>query len=155
MYAVIKTGGKQQRVAAGDVIEVERLVDEGDTVTFTPLLVVDDQGTAHVGADLAKAAVVATPLRETKGDKIKVFKYRPKSGYARKAGHRQIRTVLEIAEIKLPARRGAGKVSDETPAAPKPADKKPTAKKPAAKKPAAKKPAAKKPAAKKPTTAAE
>lgn len=109
MYAVIKTGGKQQRVQAGDVIEVERLVHEGQTVTFTPLLVVDDQGTTHVGAELAKATVVAKPLGETKGDKVKVFKYRPKSGYARKAGHRQIRTVLEIAEVKLPARRAPKK----------------------------------------------
>ena len=113
MYAVIKTGGKQQRVAAGDVIEVERLVHEGDTVTFTPLLVVDDAGTAHVGAELAKATVIARSLREAKGDKIKVFKYRPKSGYARKAGHRQIRTVLEIAEIKLPAKRAARKPASE------------------------------------------
>jgi large subunit ribosomal protein L21 len=107
MYAVIKTGGKQQKVATGDVIEVERLVHEGDTVTFTPLLVVDDAGATHVGAELAKATVIARPLRETKGEKIKVFKYRPKSGYARRAGHRQIRTVLEIAEIKLPAKRAA------------------------------------------------
>lgn len=116
MYAVIKTGGKQQKVQAGDVIEVERLVHEGDTVTFTPLLVVDDEGTTHVGAEVAKASVVAKPMGEAKGDKIKVFKYRPKSGYARRAGHRQIRTMLEIAEIKLPAKRSTKKASSEAPA---------------------------------------
>jgi large subunit ribosomal protein L21 len=110
MYAVIKTGGKQHRVQTGDVIEVERLVEAGETVTFQPLLVVDDDGTTHVGSEAAKASVIATPLGEKKGDKVKVFKYRPKSGYARRAGHRQMPTLLEISEIKLgPARRSSKK----------------------------------------------
>jgi large subunit ribosomal protein L21 len=103
MYAVIKTGGKQQKVKAGDVIEVEKLVHEGETVTFHPILVVDDDGTTHAGAEAAKAVVTATPLGEKKGDKVKIFKYRPKSGYARKAGHRQMLTVLEIQDVKLGA----------------------------------------------------
>jgi large subunit ribosomal protein L21 len=107
MYAVIKTGGKQHRVTAGDVIEVERLVAEGETITFQPLLVVDDDGKTHVGKEIAKATVTAKPLGEKKGDKVKVFKYRPKSGYARKAGHRQMLTVLEIAEVKMGATRKA------------------------------------------------
>jgi large subunit ribosomal protein L21 len=101
MYAVIKTGGKQQKVKAGDVIEVEKLVHEGETVTFHPILVVDDDGKTHAGAEAAKAVVTATPLGEKKGDKVKIFKYRPKSGYARKAGHRQMLTVLEIQDVKL------------------------------------------------------
>ena len=109
MYAVIKTGGKQQKVQVGDVIEVEKLVAEGDTVEFHPLLVVDDEGTTHVGSEAAKAVVVATPLGDKKGDKVKVFKYRPKSGYARKTGHRQQLTVLEITEVKLGARRAPTK----------------------------------------------
>jgi large subunit ribosomal protein L21 len=108
MYAVIKTGGKQHRVTAGDVIEVERLVAEGETITFQPLLVVDDDGKTHVGKEIAKATVTAKPLGEKKGDKVKVFKYRPKSGYARKSGHRQLLTVLEVSEIKL-GRRGTTK----------------------------------------------
>ena len=103
MYAVIKTGGKQQKVKAGDVIEVEKLVHEGETVTFHPILVVDDDGKTHAGAEAAKAVVTATPLGEKKGDKVKIFKYRPKSGYARKAGHRQMLTVLEIQDVKLGA----------------------------------------------------
>jgi large subunit ribosomal protein L21 len=103
MYAVIKTGGKQQKVKAGDVIEVEKLVHEGETVTFHPILVVDDDGKTHAGAEAAKAVVTATPLGEKKGDKVKIFKYRPKSGYARKAGHRQMLTVLEILDVKLGA----------------------------------------------------
>jgi large subunit ribosomal protein L21 len=109
MYAVIKTGGKQQRVQTGDVIEVEKLVADGETVEFHPLLVVDDEGKAHVGAEAAKAVVKAKPLGEKKGDKVKVFKYRPKSGYARKTGHRQLLTMLEIVEVKLPAKRASAK----------------------------------------------
>jgi large subunit ribosomal protein L21 len=107
MYAVIKTGGKQHKVSAGDVIEVERLVADGETVTFQPLMVVDDDGKAHVGKEIAKATVIAKPLGEKKGDKVRVFKYRPKSGYARRAGHRQMLTMLEIAEVKLEATRRA------------------------------------------------
>ena len=107
MYAVIKTGGKQHKVQAGDVIEVEKLVADGETMEFHPLLVVDDDGKTHVGAEAAKAVVVAKPLGEKKGEKVKVFKYRPKSGYARKAGHRQLLTMLEVTEVKLPARRSS------------------------------------------------
>lgn len=103
MYAVIKTGGKQQKVKAGDVIEVEKIVHDGQTVTFHPILVVDDDGKTHVGAEAAKAVVTAKPLGEKKGDKVKIFKYRPKSGYARRGGHRQILTMLEIEEVKFGA----------------------------------------------------
>ena len=101
MYAVIKTGGKQQKVKAGDVIEVEKIVHDGETVTFHPILVVDDDGKTHVGAEAAKAIVTAKPLGEKKGDKIKIFKYRPKSGYAKRGGHRQILTMLEIEDVKF------------------------------------------------------
>ena len=101
MYAVIKTGGKQQKVSAGDVIEVEKLVGAEETITFTPLLVVEDDGTTHAGPAASKATVTAKPLGEKKGDKIKIFKYRPKTGYARRAGHRQQLTLLEIQDVKL------------------------------------------------------
>ena len=113
MYAVIKTGGKQQKVTVGDVIEVEKLVADGETVEFHPLLVVDDEGATHVGAEAAKAVVVAKPLGDKKGDKVKVFKYRPKSGYARKTGHRQLLTVLEVTEVKLGSRRSTKKKSED------------------------------------------
>jgi large subunit ribosomal protein L21 len=112
MYAVIKTGGKQHRVQVGDVIEIEKLVTEGETVEFHPLLVVDGDGKTHVGTEAAKAVVVAKPLGEKKGEKVKVFKYRPKSGYARKAGHRQLLTMLEITDVKLPAKRAPAKKDD-------------------------------------------
>jgi large subunit ribosomal protein L21 len=101
MYAVIKTGGKQQRVKTGDVIEVEKLIHEGQTMSFHPILVVDDDGNTHVGAEAAKATVTAMPLGEKKGDKVKIFKYRPKSGYAKRGGHRQLLTLLEITDVTM------------------------------------------------------
>ena len=119
MYAVIKAGGKQQKVQVGDVIEVEKIVHEGETVTFHPLLVVDDDGGTHVGAEAAKATVTAKPLGEKKGDKVRIFKYRPKSGYAQRGGHRQLRTLLEIESVTLgkgtkrPSSRAAGSSSSE------------------------------------------
>jgi large subunit ribosomal protein L21 len=115
MYAVIKTGGKQHKVKAGDVIEVEKIVHDGETLTFQPILVVDDDGKAHVGQEAAKATVTATPVGEQKGDKVKVFKYRPKTGYSKKTGHRQMYTLLEIGEVKLgAAKRTAAKKAAAT-----------------------------------------
>ncbi len=115
MYAVIKTGGKQHKVKAGDVIEVEKIVHDGETLTFQPILVVDDDGKTHVGQEAAKATVTATPLGEQKGDKVKVFKYRPKTGYSKKTGHRQMYTLLEIGEVKLgAAKRTAAKKAAAT-----------------------------------------
>lgn len=152
MYAVIKTGGKQHKVQAGDVIEVEYMdVDPGSAVEFEPILVIDD-GKPHVGKSLAKAKVLATLVGEKKSDKIKVVKYRPKSGYKRTQGHRQLKTVLEIQEVALSSdrveRKSDAKPAEKAPAKKAPA-KKASAKKSSAKKPAAKKSSAKKPAAKK------
>jgi large subunit ribosomal protein L21 len=148
LYAVIKVGGKQERVKAGDVIEVEFMrLDPGSAVEFQPILVVDDQGKAHHGKELEKSKVVATLLGDKKGEKLRVFTYRSKSGYRRNMGHRQRLTLLEVQEVGLGDRRDTKKTPEKTvepEAAP--------ARKPAAKKPTAKKPAAKKPAAKKTTT---
>ncbi len=115
MYAVIRTGGKQHKVKPGDVIEVEYLRSEDDTVTFHPLLVVDDEGKTHVGREVQQAVVTAKLLGEQKGDKVHVFKYKSKSGYARRQGHRQLMTLLEIADVKLAASRkfSAKKTADE------------------------------------------
>jgi large subunit ribosomal protein L21 len=131
MYAVIKTGGKQQKVKAGDVIEVEKLVHEGETLTFAPILVVEDDGTTHVWSEAAKATVTAKPLGEKKGDKVKIFKYRPKTGYAKRGGHRQLLTLLEIEDVSLggakptkkatkKAEKPAAKAEAEVEAAPEP-----------------------------------
>jgi large subunit ribosomal protein L21 len=119
MYAVIKTGGKQHKVKAGDVLEVELLGSEdGEQVTFSPLLVVDDDGKTHVGKEIAKASVTAKLLGEQKGDKVKVFRYRPKTGYAKRQGHRQTMTLIEIQEIGLGASRPPRKKASEAPEAP-------------------------------------
>jgi large subunit ribosomal protein L21 len=115
MYAVIKAGGKQHRVKPGDVIEVE-LIHGGqdESVSFTPILVVDDDGKPHVGKELGKASVTAKLLGEQKGDKVKIFKYRPKSGYARRQGHRQMYTMVEIQDVKLGGRGGGRKTEKVT-----------------------------------------
>lgn len=111
MYAVIKAGGKQHKVKTGDVIEVEH-ISGGGALTFSPLLVVDDDGKAHVGKDLAKATVRATPVGEQKGEKVKVFKYRAKTGYAKRQGHRQLYTLVRIDEVSM-GRRAAAKKATE------------------------------------------
>jgi large subunit ribosomal protein L21 len=121
MYAVIRAGGKQHRVKSGDVIEVELVHGgDGETVEFKPLLVVDDDGKTHHGKDVAKAVVVARLAGEQKGDKVKVFKYRPKTRYQRRQGHRQLMTLLEIEDVRLegkrtPVKKDASEPSEKQP----------------------------------------
>jgi len=104
MYAIIRAGGKQAKVKSGDVLDIERVKIDGDKLTFAPLLVVDDDGNAVSDrAALAKATVTAKVLGESAGDKIDIFKYKNKSGYRRRQGHRQKYTRIEITGIKLPA----------------------------------------------------
>jgi large subunit ribosomal protein L21 len=151
MYAVIKVGGKQERVRPGDVIEVEFMkVDPGSSVEFEPIVVFDDNGRAHVGKDLSRAKVVARLLGDKKGEKVKVFKYRSKSGYRRTQGHRQMLTLLEVEEVGLsPGKKATRKDAEE--AQEKAAASKPPAKAPA-KRTTAKKTTAKKSTTKKSTT---
>ena len=112
MYAIIRTGGKQSKVSEGDVIDVERLKTAGDEVTFTPLLVVDDKGKTVTDRDkLAKMTVKAKVLGEVKGDKIDIFKYKNKSGYRRRQGHRQRYSQIEIVSITKP--RATKKKADD------------------------------------------
>jgi large subunit ribosomal protein L21 len=167
MYAIIRAGGKQAKVHEGDVLSVERIKDT-DTVSFTPLLVVGDDGTviSDRGA-LAQASVTAEILGASAGPKVDIFKYKAKTGYRRRQGHRQKYTTIKVTEIVAP---GVGKKTSTKKAADTSTDatgeqetsSDTSAKKAATKKPAAKKPAAKastatstasKPAAKKPTTA--
>lgn len=104
MYAIIRAGGKQAKVRSGDVIEVERVKNAGDTIEFEPLLVVDDDGGTHSGgSSLSGATVTAKVLGEVKGDKVDIFKYKNKTGYSRRMGHRQTYTRLEITGISLPS----------------------------------------------------
>lgn len=100
MYAVIRTGGKQYRVQEGDVIEVDHLSVKGNRISFTPVLVVTDDGKTIFGRKELKAYTVgAKVVGDAKGDKINVLKYRPKSGYATRTGHRQLFSLIEIASI--------------------------------------------------------
>src|SRR5690606_22419036 len=98
MYAVVATGGKQYRVKVGDTLDVERLVPgEDGNVDLRPVLLVADDGTVTAGADaLARATVTASVVEQRKGDKITVFKYKNKTGYRRKAGHRQPLTRIRV-----------------------------------------------------------
>jgi len=152
MYAIIRAGGKQAKVQSGDVIDIERVKGDGEELTFAPLLVVDDKGNAVSDRDLlAKASVTAKILGESQGPKIDIFKYKNKTGYRRRQGHRQKYMRIEITGIELPGStkaKSTAKKSEASPAAKTSTDKTPAAKTPAAKAPAAKAPAAKAPAAK-------
>lgn len=110
MYAVIKTGGKQHKVRAGETIHVELLEgNPGDKVIFDPILVVDDSGATHVGKDLAGATVTGLLAGEMRDKKIKVFKYKAKTGYKRTQGHRQNMTIVEIEDIAFKAKKAPAK----------------------------------------------
>jgi large subunit ribosomal protein L21 len=156
MYAVVKTGGKQYKVAKDDKIVVDRLEAEaGSNLVLDQVLMVANGDQVDVGAPTVKDAVVgATVLRHTRGDKIMVFRRKRRKNFRRIRGHRQDLTLLQITDIAPDGKLKAAKPAAEKTAA-KPAEaKKPAADKPAAKKaPAKKAPAkateAKKPAAKK------
>ncbi len=99
MYAVIRTGGKQYRVRTGDVLEIEHLSTKGEGVTFTPILVSTDDGQTIHGSAAGEYPVAAKLLGDAKGDKVTVFKYRNKTGYASRTGHRQLYSLIEITSI--------------------------------------------------------
>ncbi len=156
-YAVIESGGKQYKVEKGTSLLVDRLsAKEGEKVALRPVMFRDSEVVAGA-KELEKVKVEATVTEHLRGEKIKVFKYKPKKGYRRRAGHRSELTKLEVTEISLGGRKAAAPKKEEpaekkeaAPKATKAAEKKPAAaKKPAAKKPAAKKPTAKKAPAKK------
>ena len=99
MYAIIATGGKQYKVSEGDVLKVEKLnAATGDTVTFDQVVAVSDNG-LKVGADVANATVSATVVGEGKGKKVIVYKYKRKTGYHKKNGHRQPYTQVKNEKI--------------------------------------------------------
>ena len=101
MYAVIKTGGKQYRVQAGDVLVVEKLDgDVGAAVAFDQVLMVGDGAEVVIGAPLVDGAVVNATLIETrKGEKVKIFKKIRRQGYRRTRGHRQPESVLRVTSV--------------------------------------------------------
>lgn len=122
MYAIIRTGGKQSKVHEGDVIDVERLKNVGETVEFTPLLVVDADGNAVSDRTrLSDIKVQARVLGEAQGSKVDIFKYKNKSGNRRRQGHRQKYTTLEVTSIGVPTAKKA-KAAPEKPSSKKAAE---------------------------------
>ncbi|MBQ3790405.1 MAG: 50S ribosomal protein L21 [Lachnospiraceae bacterium] len=102
MYAIIESGGKQLKVSEGDIVKVEKLVAEkGDSITFDDVLAVSDNGKLSVADDVKSAKVTATVLEQGKEKKVIVFRYKPKSGYRKKNGHRQPFTRVKIEKISL------------------------------------------------------
>ena len=101
MYAIVKTGGRQYKVAAGDIVKVEKIEGElGSSVALTPVLLVDGATVTTKADELAKVKVSAEIIDSIKGPKIKILKYKNKTGYKKRQGHRQPLTVLKITGIK-------------------------------------------------------
>ncbi|WP_433335484.1 50S ribosomal protein L21 [Spirillospora sp. CA-294931] len=101
MYAIVRAGGRQEKVATGDVLTVDKLTGEvGSTVTFPAVLVVDGDNVVSATGELAKYQVTAEILGAVKGPKINIMHYRNKTGYKRRMGHRQPYTEVKITGIK-------------------------------------------------------
>lgn len=101
MYAIVKTGGKQYKVAEGDVIEVEKLdAQPGAEVALPAILLVDGEKVTHEADKLAKAKITAEVIEQTKGPKIRIHKFKNKTGYHKRMGHRQRLTQLKVTGIK-------------------------------------------------------
>ena len=99
MYAIIATGGKQYKVSEGDIITIEKLgVEAGETVTFDQVIAVND-GSLKVADDVKNATVTASVVKEGRGKKVVVYKYKRKTGYHKKNGHRQQYTAVKIDKI--------------------------------------------------------
>jgi len=101
MYAVIQTGGKQYRVSQGDLVTVEKLEGSaGDSVELPSVLLVGEGNQVSVGRPwLERARVVGTIVRQTRGPKVLIFKYKRRKGYQKRQGHRQDQTILRVTEI--------------------------------------------------------
>ena len=151
MYAVVKTGGKQYRVAKDDTILVEKLdAEEGQKVTLSDVMLLGEGDNVIVGTPVvANASVEAQVVSQTRGPKIIIFRRKRRKNHRRTQGHRQDLTLLKITDINTSAKKTAAPAKKA--AAPKTAEAEPAAEKKAAAKkaPAAKKTAAKKTAAKK------
>lgn len=151
MYAIVKTGGKQYRVERGQRLLVERLaVAEGESVALEPILYRSDEAVFDK-TGLQKVKVTAKVIAHERGEKLRVFKFKPKRGYKRRTGHRQELTRIEVTELALGAGSRA-KAAKET-EAPAKASAAPAAVKPAGEKAAPAKATTAKPAAAKPASA--
>lgn len=103
MFAVLKTGGKEYRVAKGDIIRVEKLAGNvGDQVTLKDVLMISGEGQVHLGTpNLSNAAITGEIVREVKGKKVLTYKMKKRKNYRRMKGHRQTYTYLKVNEIAL------------------------------------------------------
>ena len=101
MYAIVRSGGRQHKVAVGDVIEIDRTADEvGSSVSLQPLLLVDGDAVTSDAAALGSVTVTAEVLEATKGPKIRILKFKNKTGYRRRQGHRQRYTRVKVTGIE-------------------------------------------------------
>jgi large subunit ribosomal protein L21 len=119
MYAIVATGGKQLKVAAGDVVAVEKLdADPGDKVTFDVIFLADDDKIVVDPAELASVKVTGEVLEHFKGEKAIIFKFKKRKGYKRTKGHRQLLTKVRITDVSAKAapKKAAAKKKTEEPA---------------------------------------
>ena len=101
MYAIVRSGGRQHKVAVGDVLEIDRLESAvGASVSLKPLLLVDGTAVTSDASALGSASVTAEVVAETKGPKIRILKFKNKTGYRKRQGHRQRYTKVKITDIK-------------------------------------------------------
>ncbi|WP_062464341.1 50S ribosomal protein L21 [Demequina soli] len=101
VYAIVKAGGRQEKVSVGDVVVVDRLkADAGSTVELAPVLLVDGDKITSDAKALAKVKVTAEVVRDERGPKITILKYKNKTGYRKRIGHRQDLTRLKVTGIK-------------------------------------------------------
>jgi len=101
-YAVIRTGGKQYRISEGDILKIEKLSGKkGDKINFDDVLLAVSEKKVEIGQPRVKANVEGTVLDQIKDKKISVFKYKAKTGYHKKIGHRQNLTVVKIDKIEI------------------------------------------------------
>ena len=101
MYAIVRNGGRQHKVAVGDILEIDQTSDEvGSTVALQPLLLVDGDTVTSDSKKLDKVTVQAEIIGASKGPKIRILKYKNKTGYKRRIGHRQRYTQVKITDIK-------------------------------------------------------
>jgi len=101
VYAIVRSGGRQHKVAVGDVLEIDRLESAaGSSVSLKPLLLIDGEAVTSDASALGSASVTAEVLAETKGPKIRILKFKNKTGYRKRQGHRQRYTKIKITDIK-------------------------------------------------------
>ena len=105
MYAIVRAGGRQEKVSVGDVLLIDKIGQAGDTVQLQPLLVVDGGTVTSDASKLAKVKVTAEVVKAAKGPKITILKYKNKTGYRRRSGHRQKHTQVKVTGIETGAKK--------------------------------------------------